>query len=107
MHAAHVRILIVGALLVAPASLVWAQQKPPAPQPSQPAQPVQPGTDVTHRSHDYPSGPPYSGVLPASAFPFRDLRNELRNKTTGTYTVTSTGDLFWRFPVAKRISPQI
>ena len=64
-------------------------------------------TDVTHRSHDYPSGPPYSGVLPADAFPFRDLRNELRNKMTGTYTVTSTGDLFWRFPVAQRVSPQI
>lgn len=105
MPAAIVRVLLVSGLLVGPVSMVWAQQKPtPAPAPT-PAAPVE--TDVTHRSNDYPSGPPYSGVLRADAFPFRDLRNELRNKMTGTYTVTSTGDLFWRYPVAQRVSPQI
>ncbi len=105
MHAAIVRGLIVGALLVSCVSIVRAQQKPAPAAPAAPAGRVE--TDVTHRSHDYPSGPPYSGVLSADAYPFRDLRNELRNKTTGTYTVTSTGDLFWRFPVAKRIPADI
>src|SRR5215510_1795917 len=106
MHAGVVRVLIIGALVAGGASTMWAQQKPAPAQPAAAAQP-QPETDVTHRSHDYPSGPPYSGVLRADAYPFRDLRNELRNKMTGTYTVTSTGDLFWRYPVAQRISPQI
>src|SRR5688500_15654870 len=64
-------------------------------------------SSVTHQSHDYPSSPPYSSILSEATFSFRDLRNELRNKMTGTYTVTSAGDLYWRFPVAQRTSPQL
>ena len=63
-------------------------------------------TEVTHASPDYPSGPPYS-VLTQDPFPYRDLKPELRNKTTGTYTVAATGDLYWKFPVAQRMSPQL
>ncbi len=62
---------------------------------------------VTHQNPDYPSGPPYSSVPDPATFKFRDLRDELRNKMTGTYTVSSTGDLFFRFPVSQRMSPQL
>ena len=62
-------------------------------------------TEVTHESPDYPSGPPYS-VLTQEGFPYRDVVKELQNKTTGTYTVTATGDVFWKFPVVQRMSPQ-
>jgi len=40
-------------------------------------------------------------------FQWRDLRQELRNKMTGTYTVTSGGDFLWRDPIANRMSPQL
>ena len=63
-------------------------------------------TEVTHQSSDYPSGPPYS-VVRQDPFPYRDLSNELRNKTTGTYTVVATGDLYWKLPVANRMSPEL
>jgi hypothetical protein len=54
----------------------------------------------------YPSGPPFRGQ-PVENFKFRDLRQELKNKMTGTFTVASVGDVFWTLPVAERISPQI
>jgi poly-gamma-glutamate capsule biosynthesis protein CapA/YwtB (metallophosphatase superfamily) len=63
-------------------------------------------TEVTHESTDYPSGPPYS-VLTQEGFPYRDVVKELQNKTTGTYTVVATGDVFWKYPVAARMSPQL
>src|SRR5262249_2214921 len=34
-------------------------------------------------------------------------KQELRNKMTGTYTVTSGGDFLWRDPIVKRMSPQL
>src|SRR5258707_321204 len=58
---------------------------------------------VTHQNPDYPSGPPYSSVPSAETFKFRNLGTELRNKMTGTYTVSSTGDLFFMFPVSQRM----
>jgi len=54
----------------------------------------------------YPSGPPFRGQ-PVENFSFRDLREELKNKMTGTFTVASVGDLFWILPVAERMSPQL
>ena len=63
-------------------------------------------TEVNNQSQDYPAGPPYN-VRTENPFPYRDLRNELPNKMTGTYTVASTGDVFWRFPVAQRMSPHL
>jgi poly-gamma-glutamate synthesis protein (capsule biosynthesis protein) len=54
----------------------------------------------------YPSGPPHHDP-PADNFKFRDLRVELKNKMTGTFTVASVGDMFWRSPVAERMSPQL
>src|SRR4026207_1222348 len=54
----------------------------------------------------YPSGPRFRGQ-PVENFKFRDLREELKNKMTGTFTVTSVGDLFWTLPVAERMSPQL
>jgi len=54
----------------------------------------------------YPSGPPFRGQ-PVEDFKFRDLRDELKNKMTGTFTVTSVGDLFWTLPVAERMPPQL
>ena len=63
-------------------------------------------TEVTHQSSDYPSGPPYS-VLSEDPFPYRNLGRELQNKTTGTFTVVAAADLYWKFPVAKRMSPEL
>src|SRR6186997_677360 len=54
----------------------------------------------------YPSGPPFHDP-PSDSFKFRDLKAELKNKMTGTYTVASIGDMFWRFPVAERMSPEL
>jgi hypothetical protein len=54
----------------------------------------------------YPSGPPFHDP-PSDTFKFRDLKAELKNKMTGTYTVTSIGDMFWRSPVAERMSPEL
>src|SRR5689334_13943132 len=62
---------------------------------------------ITHHQRNYPVGPPYSVTPSAETFKFRDLRNELRNKMTGTYTVTSAGDLYFRVPQSKRMSPQL
>jgi len=62
---------------------------------------------ITHQNPDYPTGPPYSSTPSAETFKFRDLRDELRNKMTGTYTVSSTGDLFFKVPVSQRMSPQL
>ena len=53
----------------------------------------------------YPAGPPWRPV-PSGEFNGRDLRQELRNKTTDTFTVASVGDMFWKTPVAKRMSAQ-
>lgn len=53
----------------------------------------------------YPSGPPFRGQPVDIAF--RDLRDELKNKMTGTFTVASVGDVFWLLPVAERMSPQL
>lgn len=54
----------------------------------------------------YPAGPPWRPV-PGPEFQGRDLREELKNKTTGTFTVTSVADMFWRSPVAKRMSADL
>src|SRR5262249_4344047 len=62
---------------------------------------------VTHQNPDYPSGPPDSSVATQYAFKLRNLGPELRNKMTGPYTVSSTGDLFFRLPVSQRMSPQL
>jgi poly-gamma-glutamate capsule biosynthesis protein CapA/YwtB (metallophosphatase superfamily) len=51
----------------------------------------------------YPAGPPWRPV-PSAQFNGRDLRQELKNKTTDTFTVASVGDMFWKTPVAKRMS---
>src|SRR5262249_45996415 len=55
----------------------------------------------------YPSGPPYHEIAPPDTFKFRDLRTELKNKMTGTFTVSSVGDVFWKSPMGERISPQL
>ena len=52
----------------------------------------------------YPAGPPFRPI-PGPEVTLRDLRGELQNKTTGTFTVTSVADMFWKAPVAKRMSP--
>lgn len=54
----------------------------------------------------YPSGPPFRGA-PVEDFRFRDLRAELKNKMTGTFTVASVGDMFWNSPVTERMSRQL
>ena len=54
----------------------------------------------------YPAGPPWRPV-PGDEFKGRDRREELKNKMTDTFTVTSVGDMFWQSPVAKRMSPQL
>jgi poly-gamma-glutamate capsule biosynthesis protein CapA/YwtB (metallophosphatase superfamily) len=54
----------------------------------------------------YPSGPPFHDP-PSDSFKFRDLKAELKNKMTGTYTVASIGDMFWRSPVVERMSPEL
>ncbi len=54
----------------------------------------------------YPAGPPYRPV-PGPEFAPRDLREELQNKTTGTFTVASVADMYWRSPVAKRMSAEL
>ena len=54
----------------------------------------------------YPSGPPFHDPVPET-FKLRDLKAELKNKMTGTYTVASIGDMFWRSPVAERMSPAL
>lgn len=54
----------------------------------------------------YPAGPPWRPE-PGATFTGRDLRQELKNKTTDTFTVASVGDMFWRAPVAKRMSPAL
>ncbi len=54
----------------------------------------------------YPAGPPWRPV-PSDEFQGRDLREELKNKMTDTFTVTSVGDMYWQSPVAKRMSPQL
>jgi len=56
---------------------------------------------------NYPSGPPWRVVPGADEYDARDLRNELKNKMTDTFTVTSVSDMYWRTPVAKRMSPQL
>jgi hypothetical protein len=86
--------VLTASLLASPAV---AQQPQPSPKVE---------TEVTHASPDYPSGPPYS-VLTQEGFPYRDLVKELQNKTTGTYTVVAAADLYWKFPVAARMSPQL
>jgi hypothetical protein len=96
-------VCVLAALLFASPGQV-AQQQSPTPQQQSPAPKVE--VEVTHASSAYPSGPPYS-VRSEDPFPYRDLNRELRNKTTGTYTVVSTGDLYWKFPVAKRMSPEL
>ena len=40
-------------------------------------------------------------------FNWRDLKQELNNKMTGTYTVAAMGDVLWRMPIGQRISPQL
>ena len=68
----------------------------------------QPGvSDITHVQRNYPVGPPYSVTPSEETFEFRDLSGELRNKTTGTFTVASAGDLYFRLPRAQRMSPQL
>lgn len=58
---------------------------------------------ATAQNPVYPAGPPWRPV-PGPESQGRDLRGELKNKTTGTFTVASVGDMFWRTPVAKRMS---
>src|SRR5262245_2252429 len=55
-----------------------------------------PGKAQPFRDNPYPK-----------TFQWRDLRQELRNKMTGTYSVTSGGDFLWRDPIASRMSPQL
>ena len=62
-------------------------------------------SDITHVQRNYPVGPPYSVTPSEETFEPRDLSGELRNKTTGTFTVTFAGDLFFRLPRAQRMSP--
>ena len=62
---------------------------------------------ITHGSPDYPSGPPYAEVPSPDTYKFRDMRDELRNKTTGTFTLSTVGDLFFQVPVSQRMSPQL
>lgn len=50
---------------------------------------------------------PFRELPDPATFQWRDLRNELRNKMTGVYTVTSGGDFLWRNPINKRMSPQL
>ena len=50
---------------------------------------------------------PFRELPDPATFQWRDLRNELRNKMTGVYTVTSGGDFLWRNPINKRISPEL
>lgn len=50
----------------------------------------------------YPAGPPWRPV-PGAEFNGRDLRQELKNKTTDTFTVTSVATCSGS-PVAKRMS---
>jgi hypothetical protein len=54
----------------------------------------------------YPAGPPWRPA-PSDDFEGRDLREELKNKMTDIFTVTSVGDMYWQSPVAKRMSPQL
>jgi len=61
---------------------------------------------VSAQNPVYPAGPPWRPV-PSAEVNLRDLRGELQNKTTGTFTVTSVADMFWRSPVAKRMSPEL
>src|SRR5688572_16158689 len=111
--AKSITTLAVGLLLVA-SPAVAQQSGAPAGTPSAPGTPGAPGTfsttgtlGITHQLRDYPSGPPYSITPSAETFKFRDLRNELRNKMTGTFTVASAGDLYFRVPQAQRMSPQL
>ncbi|HJV41496.1 CapA family protein [Caulobacter sp.] len=50
---------------------------------------------------------PYRGQVDRKTYPWRDLTKELANKMTGTYVVTSTGDLLFQEPAGPRISPAI
>ena len=48
------------------------------------------------------------GALPdPKTFPYRDLTHELSNKMTGTYTVTTVGDVLMMEPVSKMLDPRI
>ncbi len=53
------------------------------------------------------SAQPYRVGGDRATYPWRDLTKELRNKMTGTYTVSSVGDLLFQEPADQRISPQI
>ncbi len=50
---------------------------------------------------------PYRSPPDPATFDYRDLEDELRNKMTGAYTVTVTGDLLFQEPAGKRIGEQI
>lgn len=50
---------------------------------------------------------PYISPRDPKAFNWRDLKQELKNKMTGTYTVAAMGDVLWRMPIGQRISPQL
>ena len=84
------RAAVLSVLIAAPAAYA-------PPSSAQPAVAVYPAT----------GGPPWRTLPEAATFPFKDLRKELANKTTGTFTVTSVGDMFWKMPVSKRMSPQL
>src|SRR5688500_17462007 len=93
-----INVLAVGILLFA--SPAVAQHSPAVAQQSG-------VSGITHVQRNYPVGPPYSTTPSEETFEFRELRGELRNKTTGTFTVASAGDLYFRLPRAQRMSPEL
>jgi len=50
---------------------------------------------------------PFTSPRDPKTFNWRDLKQELNNKMTGTYTVAAMGDVLWRMPIGQRISPQL
>lgn len=50
---------------------------------------------------------PFISPRDPKTFNWRDLKQELNNKMTGTYTVAAMGDVLWRMPIGQRMSPQL
>ena len=51
--------------------------------------------------------PAYGEAPNPKTFPYRDLTKELANKTTGTYTVTTVGDVLMIEPISREMDPRI
>lgn len=87
------------ALIAAP---LWGQAHAPAPMPGAPE------SILTNRYNgDYPAGPPYQAIVPVDRMKYRSLLPELRNKMSGTFTISATGDFHQEYPVARRMSPAL